>query len=67
LAFIADIRTKKEDYRAGPASEVLTEEALTALYGVPLKRISLEHEGRLIETLTPILPMTADIPVSTRE
>ncbi len=42
----------------GTPSEVLTEENLTALYGVPMKRVSFEHEGRHIETLAPVLPMT---------
>jgi len=57
----------KEDYKTGPASEVLTEKALTALYGVPLKRVRFEHDGRFIETLTPIPSMAADIPARAPE
>ncbi len=42
------------DYAAGPAAEVLTEQNLTVLYGVALKRLAFEHEGRRIETFAPI-------------
>jgi len=45
----------REEYITGPAAEVLTEEALMSLYGVPLKRVSFEHEGQRMETLTPVL------------
>ncbi len=41
--------------RFGPASEVLTEANLQALYGVPLKRLRFEHEGKPRETFAPIL------------
>ncbi|MGA9486589.1 MAG: ABC transporter ATP-binding protein [Methylocella sp.] len=47
----------ESDYVAGPAAEVLTEEALSALYGVALKRVAFFHEGRCIETFAPVLPM----------
>jgi hypothetical protein len=47
----------ERDYAAGPSAEVLTEAALTALYGAPLKRIAFDHEGRRIETFAPILPV----------
>ena len=46
----------ERDYAAGPSAEVLTEAALSALYGAPLKRIAFDHEGRRIETFAPILP-----------
>ena len=41
-------------YFCGAASEVLSEENLLALYGLPLKRLSFEYRGREIESLTPI-------------
>jgi iron complex transport system ATP-binding protein len=44
----------EHDYVAGRAASVLTEENLERLYGVPLKRVSFNHEGRTVETLTPI-------------
>ncbi|HTV32967.1 MAG TPA: ABC transporter ATP-binding protein [Methylocella sp.] len=40
----------------GQPSEVLTEDNLTALYGVAMKRVSFEHGGRHIETLAYVLP-----------
>ncbi|WP_020176362.1 ABC transporter ATP-binding protein [Methyloferula stellata] len=43
----------------GAPSEVLTEENLTALYGVPMKRVGFEHEGRRVETLAHVLPTVA--------
>ena len=49
-------------YVVGPSSEVLTEENLTKLYGSAMKRVAFEHEGREVETLTPILPMFAQAP-----
>jgi iron complex transport system ATP-binding protein len=45
----------ESQYVCGPATEVLTEAYLLALYGIALKRVSFEHEGGVIETLTPIL------------
>lgn len=46
-------------YIVGPAREAMTEENLADLYGVALKRIAFEHQGRSMETFTPVLPMTA--------
>ncbi len=43
-----------DDYVAGPAKSGLTQENLGKLYGVPMKRVTFEHQGRRIETLTPI-------------
>jgi iron complex transport system ATP-binding protein len=37
-------------YACGPASEVLSEENLHALYGVDLKLLPFEHKGKLHET-----------------
>jgi ABC-type cobalamin/Fe3+-siderophores transport systems, ATPase components len=45
----------KTDYACGPAGEVLTEANLQALYGVPLRRLSFDHEGRTVETFAPVL------------
>ncbi len=41
----------------GSPSGVLTEENLTALYDVPMKRVGFEHDGRHIETLAHVLPV----------
>jgi iron complex transport system ATP-binding protein len=49
----------RENYIAGVPSEVLTEDNLVALYGVPMKRVGYEHEGRYIETLIHVLPAIA--------
>jgi len=38
----------------GPAPEILTEPNLQELYGVPLRRIQFEHEGRQRETFAPV-------------
>jgi len=45
----------ENDYVVGRAADILTEKALTSLYGAPLKRIAFEHDGRQIETFAPIL------------
>lgn len=41
-------------YRFGPATDVLNEHDLSALYGAPLKRIVFEYDGRSIATLAPV-------------
>jgi iron complex transport system ATP-binding protein len=43
------------DYACGPATEVLSEANLHRLYGVPLKRLSFEHDGQPQETFAPVL------------
>jgi iron complex transport system ATP-binding protein len=55
------------DYAAGPAAEILTEKALTALYGAPLKRVVFNHEGRRVDTFVPILPAGGDAGNLTQE
>jgi iron complex transport system ATP-binding protein len=40
----------------GPTVDVLTEDNLTALYGVPLRRVTFEHAGKEVETVAPALP-----------
>lgn len=43
------------EFACGPTAEVLTEENLHALYGVPLRRLAFEHGGRVVETFAPVL------------
>jgi iron complex transport system ATP-binding protein len=38
------------------SSVILTEENLHALYGVDMKLVSFEHNGKIHETLVPVLP-----------
>ena len=44
----------EREHVSGPVSEVLNENSLHALYGVPLKRLAFDHQGRTVETLAPI-------------
>ncbi|GEO82864.1 ABC transporter ATP-binding protein [Pararhodospirillum oryzae] len=44
------------DNHDAPASEILTEARLRALYGVPLKRVAFEHEGQRHETFALVIP-----------
>jgi iron complex transport system ATP-binding protein len=39
----------------GPTADVLTEDNLSRLYGVPLRRVSFEHDGKAVETVAPVL------------
>jgi len=39
----------------GRAVEVLNEENLLSLYGIPLHRVTFRHEGETVETLAPVL------------
>jgi len=39
----------------GPAADVLDEGDLSRLYGVPLKRFSVEHEGKTFTQLAPLI------------
>jgi iron complex transport system ATP-binding protein len=43
----------------GPTADVLTENNLSALYGVPLRRVTFEHGGKAVETVAPVLPHVA--------
>ena len=43
------------EYSFGTTSDVLSEQNLTALYGVPLKRIDFEYQGKPRSTLAAIL------------
>ena len=40
----------------GPATEMLTEERLERLYGVPVKALEIEHQGRSTSALVPLFP-----------
>lgn len=42
-------------YMVGDTSDVLSEDVLTSLYSVPMKRVSVEHNGLRSETIVPIL------------
>jgi ABC-type cobalamin/Fe3+-siderophores transport systems, ATPase components len=42
-------------YYCGTAKEVLTEANLWELYGLPMKYLEFEHEGRTVSTLAPVL------------
>jgi iron complex transport system ATP-binding protein len=41
-------------YLTGPAAELLTEGVLAELYSLPMKRVSVEYDGLLSETIVPI-------------
>lgn len=43
------------DYAFGPVSEVLTEERLSDLYEMPIKRVSVEHENGRFDTIVPVM------------
>jgi iron complex transport system ATP-binding protein len=46
----------KGGYLSGPASEVLTNEVLSGLYGAVIKRVSVEHGGAMFETMVTLYP-----------
>jgi len=51
----------ENEYAAGRAGEVLTEEKLERLYSVPLKHIRFEYGGRQIDTFAPVfMPKESD-------
>ena len=43
-----------EDYQIGSVNDVLTEENLHQLYSVPLKLVSIDYNGKTIDTVVPI-------------
>jgi iron complex transport system ATP-binding protein len=45
------------DYYFGHATEVLNEEKLSDLYGVPLKHVNVECDGNTVKTLTAVFTM----------
>lgn len=57
LAIADDVLLMKERSPSvfGPASEVLSEANLRALYGLDVRRVRIEHDGRMVEAVLPIL------------
>lgn len=49
----AMLMSGEQDFICGPVDAVLTEANLQALYGVPLKRLSFEHDGVTTQTISP--------------
>jgi iron complex transport system ATP-binding protein len=45
----------EHDYAFGETRAVLREDALARLYGVPIKRLAFEHDGRGREAIVPVL------------
>ena len=44
----------KDQFVHGPVDSVLTEANLQALYGVPMRQVAFEHDGRSVRTLVPV-------------
>lgn len=44
----------EREFLSGPTSQVMTEGHLRALYGVDLKRLTFQHNGRKMETFVPV-------------
>lgn len=44
-----------DDFACGSSDSVLTQENLSSLYGVPLKRLSYGHGGIAVETLVSVM------------
>jgi iron complex transport system ATP-binding protein len=44
----------EQRFECGPAAQVLNEESLQALYGVAIRRVTVECEGRSSQTLVPV-------------
>ncbi|WP_213736046.1 ABC transporter ATP-binding protein [Bradyrhizobium sp. dw_411] len=47
------------EYAFGPASAVLTEQRLSDLYEMPIKRIRVDHENGQFDTIVPVIPRGA--------
>jgi iron complex transport system ATP-binding protein len=45
----------ESDFACGATREVLTEKNLRALYGVDIRLLPFEHNGKMLETLVPVL------------
>ena len=54
IADDALLMADNDKYYFGPANEVLNEENLSEMYGVPLKRFKFEHNGKIKESLVPV-------------
>ncbi len=55
IADVALLMLGGDRFELGTAAEVLTESRLSALYGVPLKRLTFVHDGQSFETVVPAL------------
>jgi iron complex transport system ATP-binding protein len=42
------------EFCCGPAHTAMTEERLHLLYGIEMKRLSFQHNGKTVETFIPI-------------
>lgn len=49
------IMDKRGHFKYGPADEIITEESLTHMYGVPVSIIHEEREGRVIRSCVPMM------------
>jgi len=54
----------ERDYACGPVDEVLTEAHLLRLYGVPLRQVAFEHEGKTLASLVPVHGGLRRLPVA---
>ncbi len=43
------------EYAFGLAGDVLSEERLSKLYDMPIRRISFEHDGAQFDTISPVI------------
>jgi len=48
------LMTGSDGYKIGLAKDILTKEALTDLYRVPMERVTFQHNGYTVETLVPV-------------
>jgi iron complex transport system ATP-binding protein len=54
VADVALLMFGEARFTKGPASVVLTEDNMIALYGMPIKKLQFEYEGRTLETFAPV-------------
>lgn len=54
----------ERDYACGPVDEVLTEAHLLQLYGVPLRQVAFEYEGKALASLVPVHGSLRRLPVA---
>jgi iron complex transport system ATP-binding protein len=54
----------ERDYACGPVDEVLTEAHLLRLYGVPLRQVAFEYEGKALASLVPVHGSLRRLPVA---
>lgn len=51
----------------GPVREIATDENLSRMYGIPIRRLLLEADGRSIETIVPLHRIDAKVGTARRE